>query len=569
MKTVDKKTNYYLRIFQKSRFLLLINLLLAVAVSACGAGVALLLKNIVDIAVDGDMGRFSKVLMFNLFYLSMYALVYYLSSLLSKLLMKNVIKNLRKSVFDGIIRRSYQDYNEVNSADYISVLTNDIKMVEENYIQPLMGTIQNLFSFIFTLVLLIRISPIIILILFVGLILMVLIPALIGQKLQKKQEALSMEYSSITSKLKDVFMGFEVIKSFQLTSIMRKQFDSDNTKLITVKYKVDKLFVLNETVSQFLAAFTQIITIFAAAYLVIKGAITIGSLIAVMQLAGTFVMPLVYLMQNFPKIQSIAPIMKRMQEFDEYQNNSFTGMLEPVFNDRITLKDVSFSYQVDIPVLKQIHMEIKKGKKYAIVGESGCGKSTLAKLMAGYYPGYSGEIMYDNRSLKECDVDKINLLNSIIHQNVYMFDRSIRDNICLFQDYSMEVLNAAISKSGIDKFLPVMQEDLDTIVGENGTSLSGGQRQRIAIARALIKDTPILILDEGTSAIDLMTSNEIERNLINNKELTLITITHKLNEDLLGLYDEIIYMENGCIVETGRYQELYNARNKFYSFCVA
>ena len=155
---------------------------------------------------------------------------------------------------------------------------------------------------------------------------------------------------------------------------------------------------------------------------------------------------------------------------------------------------------------------------------------------------------------------------AMIHQNVYMFDKSIKDNICLFKDFTEANINAALESSGADKFINNIEDGLNYLVGENGCNLSGGQRQRIAIARALIQKTPILILDEGTSAIDMQTAYDIESKLLNIEDLTLINITHKMSEELLGLYNEIIYMENGLIIENGTFKELINKEEKFLDF---
>ena len=569
MKNKEKKGGYYLRIFEKNRLLLLTCLIFILLEATFSTGIALLLKRIIDIAVKGDLGRFDKALLFSLAYIAAFALIYYTKSIVGKILMKNVIRNTRLSVFEGIFRRSYQDFHEVNSADYISVLTNDIKMLEDNYIQPLLAITENIFVFIFTLVLLITISPLITLILLISFVLMLLVPGVIGRMLQKKQEILSGEYSVFTSRIKDLFLGFEVICSFQLFRHVKEQYRTNNDLLASKKYIADRLFVLNEAASQFLAVFSQIVTIFISAYLVIKGHISMGTLIALIQLSGSFVVPLMNIMQNFPKIQSIAPVMKRVEQFDAYSASAFSGNTVPAFNHQAVFSEVSFAYHENQPVLDKINLVIEKNKKYAIIGESGCGKSTLVKLLLGYFPHYSGDIRYDGIDLREAKADKISELASIIHQNVYMFDLPVRDNICLFQDYPGEAVENAISQSGVVKFLTDMQDGLGTAVGENGANLSGGQRQRIAIARALIKDTPILVLDEATSSLDLQTAKDIEINLLNNKALTLVNVTHKLNEELLGRYDLIIYMEKGRIAETGSYSELLSARKGFYQFCTA
>ena len=219
-----------------------------------------------------------------------------------------------------------------------------------------------------------------------------------------------------------------------------------------------------------------------------------------------------------------------------------------------------------IPCISGISLSIKKGKKYAFVGKSGCGKSTLIKLIAGYYSDFKGNVLYDEDNLSIVDVDKITALSSIIHQNVYMFDESILDNICLHEDYSKEELQSALSDSGLLHFIEQVPNGLEYHVGENGNNLSGGQKQRIAVARALIRKKPLLILDEGTSAIDMQTAYDIESRLLAISDLTLLTITHNMSKDILELYDEIIFMADGRIIEHGTFETLIAKHAAFYDF---
>lgn len=551
---------------KKNKLLLGITVFFSTLGSAALVFIAIFLKKIVDVTLGKDLTEFRRVLLLCILYLVFVGLIYLIFSLCSKLLLRNLTRMLRKKIFNGIMKRSYEDFTASDTADYISVLTNDIKLVEENYILPLMQTLNHIVTFVVTLAVLFALSPLITGMLLIGMLLMYLIPNKIGKVLQKRQKNLSNQLSGFTSKLKDIFSGYEVITSYHITEHINQEFAQENNKVSGARLSADKMFMLSESFSQVLAILTEVVAIFTAAYLVIIGKITMGTLIAIVQLGTSFVNPVIMIMQNVPKLKSVKPVLRRMDEFANYQDTSFTGAVEPTFEKNIQVQDLEFSYHDEQPVLQHTNLTLVKNKKYAVVGESGCGKSTLAKLLMGYYPEYNGEILYDGNELHELDIEKLKCMVAVIHQNVYMFNTDIVQNICLYQDFSEEELQRALEMSGVIKFLDQTTDGLRSSVGENGSNLSGGQRQRIAIARAIIQKTPLLILDEGTSAIDMQTAYDIESKLLEMKDLTLVTITHKMSAELLGMYDDILFMEDGSVTEQGTLEELLDKKGGFYRF---
>jgi len=529
-------------------------------------GLSLFMQSTIDTVMTGDMEGFKRVLIYTIGYSVLIGVFYFIYDILSKMFIKNVTKELRARVFSGIFRYNYKDFTSTNTADYISVLTNDMKLVEENYIVPLLVVLQFSVMFITTIGILLWISPLVTLCLFISMLLMFIVPSVFGKALESKQLALSNKLTSFTTKIKDMLSGYDVIRSYNLKGNITKEFEEENSALANTKFAADKLFVVNETLSQLLGMGTQFVAMFLSAYLVIKGNLSMGMLIAIIQLSGTFVQPVIMIMSNVPKITSMKSVLKRLDEFSNYEDTSFEGKENLTFEDGLEVKNLNFGYDDKKAVINGLSLNLDKNKKYAIVGASGCGKSTLIKLLLGYYSDYRGDIEFDGKSIKDLDIEKLNKMISIIHQNVYMFDKNIKDNICLYKDFSDEQINDILTLSGADNFINELDEGLEYAVGENGSNLSGGQRQRVAIARALIQETPILVLDEGTSAIDMQTGYDIESRLLNIEDLTLITITHKMSEELLGLYDEIIFMEKGAIVEKGNLNELLNKQSKFFDF---
>ncbi|GAA0121954.1 ABC transporter ATP-binding protein [Clostridium faecium] len=551
---------------KKNKLLLVSTVIFSVISSIALVGLSLFIQTTIDYVTAGDMEGFKRILIYSVGYGVLIGVLYFIYDILSKMFIRNLLKMLRNKAFFGILRRNYKDFNSKNTADYISVLTNDTKLVEENYIVPLLLIFQYGVMFVVTVILLLYLSPVVTLGIFISMLLIFIVPSFFGKVLEKKQLELSNRLSFFTSKLKDIFSGYDVIRSYNLKDSIGKEFKEENNNLANTKFAADKIFVVNESISQTLGMGTQFVAIFLSSYLVIKGNLTMGMLIAIVQLSGTFVQPVIVIMSNLPKLNSVKPIIERIDEFSTYKDNDFTGKDKPSFNNNLEVSNLSFSYGNGKSIIKDISLKIDKNKKYAIVGESGCGKSTLIKLMLGYYSDFSGDIKFDGNSMKNLNIEQLNKMISIIHQNVYMFDKTIKDNICLYKEFSEEQINNVLKLSGANKFIEETFNGLNYLVGENGSNLSGGQRQRIAIARALIQQTPILVLDEGTSAIDMQTAYDIESKLLNIKELTLITITHKMSEELLSLYDKIIYMENGQIVESGNLQELLQKKEKFFNF---
>ncbi len=284
------------------------------------------------------------------------------------------------------------------------------------------------------------------------------------------------------------------------------------------------------------------------------------------QVSSNLANPLLIIFSNIPKIKSIKPITQKLNNLSDYKEQDTNIKKLPSFKKMIYADDLHFSYDKENEVINGISLSIDKGKKYAFVGKSGCGKSTFIKLIAGYYSNFKGDVLYDTDSLSVLDIDKITALSSVIHQNVYMFDESILDNICLHEDFSKEELQSVLSDSGLSQFIEQVPNGLKYHVGENGDNLSGGQKQRIAVARALIRKKPLLILDEGTSAIDMQNAYDIESRLLAISDLTLLTVTHNMSSDILTLYDEIVFMADGKIIEHGTFEELITKHAAFYDF---
>lgn len=527
--------------------------------------IAFLLQQILDIATRGDMDKFATILLFSICYFLLLGLFMFCYSVFSRKLICKVMNLMREKVFCGIIHRNIADFHKTNTADYLSALTNDVKMMEENYLLPLLEIIQDGIIFTASLIVMFYFDVLVAVSVLVAILIMFVAPSLFGAAMENRQTIYSNRLSQLTCHMKDILSGFEVIRSYGMKKYATAKIGASNQATTDAKYSVDKIIAANESVSLVLAILVQVVVIFLSAYFIMIGRTTVGTLMGMVQVAGNLTNPLLMIFNSVPKMKSVGEIMQRLHTFSDYEDSSFTGTIPPAFKTSITVKALNFGYTQDQPIISGIDFTFQKGRKYAIVGKSGCGKTTLINLLNGYYAGFEGDILYDGVGIRELDIQKLNEMSSVIHQNVYMFDESIQNNICLHKQISQPKLQRALDMSGVSMFLSE-EKTLDTSVGENGNNLSGGQRQRIAVARALVQEKSILVLDEGTSAVDMQTAYDIESQLLKISDLTVMTITHSLNPELLKNYDQILFMENGTIAEAGAFDKLMETKGAFFDF---
>lgn len=452
---------------------------------------------------------------------------YVASQLIQNSLSVTIADDMRKNIFSGIMKRSRKDFFSVNHSDYISAITNDLTLIRGHYLGMLFLTITFGGGMVLSAVLMFWYEPIAAAAAIVCAATMTVLPMLLGKRMKTLSKVHTEKLAGLNTILTELFSGFQVLRSFGVTGHAREQFNKCSTELKKSEQKYDGMDTFSDAFAQFLSVLAQTLIMVIAAWMVMKGRMSAGALVAFTSLNGTFCSALSMVLRGIPMIRGAKPIIERVNDLADYEPVQNGGAV-PSFDESLEVKNISFEYQEGTPILKDVNLSIRRGEKCALLGESGSGKTTLIRLLTGELDGYSGEIRYDGISLANTDSEAVCNIAAVIHQDVFLFDDTIRNNICLFDEFTEDEFNRAVQLSGVHKFINQFAKGAEYRVGQRGEFLSGGQKQRIAIARALIRNTPFLILDEGTSALDDQTAAEIETELLAIPDLTLLTITHHL-----------------------------------------
>ncbi len=553
------------KIILKYKLLFSIVFMLKILIGIIFVSVSICLQRIVDAAVSGNSQQFYRTILWAIGYFVIVGLMDYLNRTIEAYYMTKTLCHFKKKIFKGLFRQDYTSFYKENTSVYLSSLTNDIHLMDKNYINPALGIVMDLVIIVGSTGVLIWFNIWIALAMILTSTIILFIPKVFGNRLASTRARYSEGLSELTKKLKDMFLGYEVVKSYHMDDQIIEEFQECNKEVEKRNYTAIEATSRTNALASYLSIMTQLVAIGLGGYFVIKGNLTIGTLFAIVQLGVNLGEPITMIIEKITMIKSMQIVKDRLLAFidiEDVDENRFIELKE--FKSSIQVEDVTFGYEEGYDILKSVSLQFEKNKKYAIVGASGSGKSTLLKLLLDEYIPRSGHITIDGQQLQEVLKSSLYQQLAIIHQNVYLFDKSLKENITLGKCFQESEIEEAMQKSAINEFLNKRTYGEDETLGEDGNKLSGGQRQRVAIARALIQRKPILLLDEYTSSLDSKVAYAIEDTILNLQDVTVVSVTHKLMDSLLKRYDRIIVMEDGRVVEQGGFQELLEKGQVFY-----
>lgn len=551
-------------LFRNNRF----NLAMTAAAALCSAVAELvlswLLKEVADLITGECPFGFSSLLIIAAGVLALNLLGWFLDRVFLSEFRTKAMRQYREYVFHRLMEKGIQAFSEENSSLYISALSNDANTIEQDFIGRIQGTVQVSITFIGALGLMLWYSPLLTLIAISFSLLPIIVSIVLGDRAAKAEKDVSDKKEKYTGMLKDVLSGFAVIKSFKAEQNVTRLHESSSRSVADASKNRMAVNIHVTYASTIAGMILQTGVFFAAAALALSGkAITAGTAIIFVQLLNYVLGPIQVFPAFFAGMQASFELIGKLAEALS-KNVSDTGeQIVPELTSGISVRDLRFSYEEGKTVLNDVDMELQAGGCYALVGSSGSGKSTILNLLMASSVNYQGEILYDGKELKTVSASSLYDLVSIIHQSVFVFNSTIRNNITMFSEFPEEEIERAVRLSGLKKLIEEKGEGY--LCGENGSGLSGGERQRISIARALLRRTPVLLVDEATASLDAETSFEVLDAILKLEGYTRIIVTHDLDENILRRCTGLFALKNGMVSEHGTFESLMKEKGYFYS----
>ena len=562
MKKLNKEL--YRTPFSDGKKWFLISMISMVILSAYNLIISWLLQKIIDLTAGIDKTPFYQLALVSLLSFLVFIVFYYIFRYAHPKFLQTLSTSYKDLLFSKILRNNSRTVSELGSGQFLSKLSNDLKSIEENYFDFYITLIDIGISFVGAIVLMLWYSPLLTMVAIALSILPLLASIPASKEITKTEKNLSKKNAEFMEFMRDTLSGFSVIKSFQAESELENRFHEENVKIEKAKF-LRRFAEENINLLSTAASVVMRLGVFLfGAWLSLSNShVTPGIVLVFLQLLTFIITPIEKIPSLFANRKAARSLIAQTEELFYEKPDEQEKLEINTLKSAIEVQNLSFSYENTEKALQAVSLTFHAGKKYAIVGASGSGKSTLFKLLTKYSSDYDGNILFDGIDLRNITYSSLSQIISVVQQNVFVFHDSIYNNICLYKSIPEEKIDYVIQKSGLSSL--IQQKGKNFSCGANGNKLSGGEKQRISIARALLRNTSILLMDEASSALDEKTVDEIMHSILDMPDTTSLVITHRLNSTLLKKYDGICVLHHGKIIEFGPFDELMKNKGLLYS----
>ena len=477
---------------------------------------------------------------------------------------EKAMRQYKDFAFQKLTEKSISSFRAESTAAYLSALTNDAASIEADDLSQLLSVITKAVTFFGALAIMLWYSPLMTAIAAGVTVLPLIASLLTGGQLQAAEKRVSDQNRDFTAALSDCLGGFSVVKTFRAEKEIFRLFAESNRALEQEKFSRRRLKALVGMIGATTGIIAQLGVFLAGAYLALTGkGLTAGAVILFVNLMNFMIEPVAELPALLAARKAARGLIAKLADALEQDEVQPDGVQIAPLMRQLRLEDVRFSYDGETEILRGVSAVFDAGKAYAIVGASGSGKSTLLNLLTTPGMAYAGKILLDGTELRTVSPESLYETVSVIQQNVFVFNASIRDNVTMFRSFPPEELAQAVRRAQLEALLAERGEDY--LCGENGSGLSGGEKQRISIARSLLKHASVLLADEATAALDAQTSHQVTDDVLSLSGVTRIVVTHTLEQAALRRYDGILVLKDGRIAESGSFDDLMAQKGYFYA----
>lgn len=565
MKQNKKKSREFKRrLFYKNKMCFIASVIMTIVMSFLNLMISWLIQQIMDSMANQNMQAVVRCAWIAASVVIAYTVANAVHRAVYPRFLQRAMQQYRDYAFSRLTQKSLRSFSKEGTALYVSALTNDCTSIENNYLAATFTLIEFLFCFLGALIMMLYYSPVMLVLAVALSFLPVAVSMTAGNRLTEQEKEISKKNERFVSIVNELLSGFPVIKSFRAEAQASRLFSQRNEQAEEAKKNKRRTEQLISLLANDAGIIAQMGIFLAGAWLAISNkGVTAGVVIVFVQLMNYILNPISQVPLLWSNRKAAIALMEKLSDaLSENVREEGREKLN-VFSEKIEVKDLTYGYEPESPVLKDLDVQFDAGKSYAIVGGSGSGKSTLLNLLMGSSSNYQGEICIDSVSIKNIESESLYQLMTSVQQNVFVFNDTIRNNVTMFHEFSDKEVTLALERSGLSEFIEKRGEDF--VCGENGANLSGGERQRISIARALLRKSPIILVDEATAALDAATARAVSFSILNLVGMTRIVVTHRLEEAILRHYDKILVMKNGTICEQGNFDTLMQQKGQFYS----